>query len=515
MIRVNLILAVCLLFGLVQPYLPAQQIPDAPEQSHPEAILVKYREDDASQPNFSTSLQQMGITSQAPVNARGRLYRMTVREGLSAAQAAERMSADPRVLYAEPDYIAEAALVPNDTHYASQWGLEKINAPAAWDSTTGSAEVIIAVIDSGIDPEHPDLAGKLWTNPGETANAIDDDSNGKLNDLHGWNFLGANNDLTDTNGHGTQVTGVIAAASNNGQGIAGVCWGCKIMPLKVMSAGGVANYSDIVRAVDYAVEKGADVINISLGGYSASQALKEAIDAAVAANIMVVAGAGNDNVATLFYPAAYDEVLAVAATTQTDQHSSFSNFGGWVDVSAPGEAIRTTFDGGDYGDGSGTSLSAPFVSGLAGLIRSRWPLWNQAMVKNQVLRTADAIDAANPGMAGQLGTGRINAQAAMQEPEPILMLDGLAVNGNSTGRPTPGEQATLAVTLRNDWQDSSSVLATLSTSDPKVTISTGTTGYGSILSDGKASGSFTFTPAADIGYSHAIPFHLSITAGGG
>ena len=149
-------------------------------------------------------------------------------------------------------------------------GLNKIHAPAAWDTTTGSATppAIVAVIDPGIDLDHPELQGQLWTNPGESANGLDDDGNGKVDDLHGWNFLGTSNDLSDSNGHGTQVAGVIAAKGNNGAGIAGLCWDCQLMVLKVMSAGGVSNYSDIVNAIYYAADKGAAVINLSLGGYA-------------------------------------------------------------------------------------------------------------------------------------------------------------------------------------------------------------------------------------------------------
>ena len=168
-------------------------------------------------------------------------------------------ASDPTVEWAEPDYIARAASVPDDPLLPGQWGLAKVNATAAWNVVTGTQSVVIAVLDSGIDKTHIDLSGKLWVNPGEIAgNGIDDDNNGYVDDVNGWDFVNNDNDPSDDNGHGTQVAGIAAAETNNAAGMAGMCWNCKIMPVKVMQGSGVANYSDITAGVLYAAQKGAE-----------------------------------------------------------------------------------------------------------------------------------------------------------------------------------------------------------------------------------------------------------------
>ncbi len=447
-------------------------------------------------------------------------YLLDLALGSDVLSAAAALSKDPNVLWAEPDYLAKAALVPSDPLYSQQWGLAKISAPSAWDVVTGTQTVIIAVLDSGIDFTHIDFTGRLWTNPGEVAgNGLDDDTNGYIDDVKGWDFVNADNNPADDIGHGTQAAGVAAAAGNDGAGIAGVCWNCKIMPVKVMQVSGSANYSDITAGIWYAAKKGAKVINLSLGGYSYSNAMREAVQAAVNTyGAVVVGGAGNDNLSTPFYPAAYDEVIAVAGTTNTDTKAAFSDYGSWVDLSAPGEAITTTFLGGDWGPVNGTSFAAPFVSGLAGLIRSQRPDWSPAVVKAQIDHTADSIDALNPAYAGQLGSGRVDAAAAVTiAPHPILALQSTSINGDPLGRPTPGEAAALDVTLYNDWLQANGIAGVLTTTDPLVTITQGASSFGDI--DSGASGSnasvFTFTVALVAGYNHPIPFVLKLTANGG
>ena len=334
------------------------------------------------------------------------VYQLMLPDEASAEAAIATLTDDPTVEYAERDALAHlVAAPPTDPLYASQWGLAKIQAPGAWASTTGSSNVTIAVIDSGLDLGHEDLAGQLWVNPGEIpGNGLDDDNDGYVDDIHGWNMYGNNADLSDTTGHGTQVAGVIAAAANNGVGGAGVCWGCRLMIVKVTQPGGIANYSDIAAGIAYAAAKGAEVINLSLGGASDSATLRAAV-AAASQTAVVVGGAGNDNADAPFYPAAYDDALAVAGTDASDVKTATSNYGAWVDVTAPGEAIMTTLSGGGYGAASGTSVAAPFASGLAGLLRSQHPDWSAALVRAQIIHTAVSVDGANPTFTGQLGVG--------------------------------------------------------------------------------------------------------------
>ena len=447
------------------------------------------------------------------------IYRLRLSPDADVLKIVQDLSTNPAVEYAEPDYLAHIITTPNDPEYSNQWGLTKINAPTAWDTTTGSSNVVIAVVDAGIDTTHPDLSGQLWQNPGEIAdNGIDDDNNGYIDDIHGWNLVNNNADLSDNTGHGTQVAGIIAATTNNGVGIAGVCWQCRLMVVKVVQPGGVANYSDIAAGVAYAAQKGAKVINLSLGGNSDSITLKTAV-ANASSTAVIVGGAGNDNSSAAFYPAAYDDyVLAVAGTTSADTKVGSSNYGIWVDVSAPGEAIRTPFSGGTYADSSGTSMAAPFVAGLAGLIRSQNPSWSANLTRAQIVNTTDNIDGVNPGYAGKLGSGRINAQKAVTTAAvPQLSIVSYTVNGVTSGTPSPGSAVNLVMMVRNTWGTVTNTTGTLSTSDPYVTLTSVSAPYGSIDAYATAANAtpFVFSVSSSAPYAHAMAFSLTISGAGG
>jgi subtilisin family serine protease len=435
-------------------------------------------------------VERLFAEASAPLESTlSQIYMLGLDPGADVLQAVKALSADPAIAWAEPDYLAyPAATTTDDPFFPDQWGLDQIDAPEAWDTTTGSGTVSIAIIDSGIDTTHPDLSGRLWVNPGEIAgNSLDDDNNGQVDDVNGWDFANSDNDPSDDNGHGTQVAGIVGAATDNGAGIAGVCWNCKLMNVKVMQAGGVANYSDIGAGVLYAAQKGARVINISLGGYSNSSALQTAIQSAVNTyGAVVVAGAGNDNLETPFYPAAYDEVLAVVGTDSIDAKVGLSNFGTWVDIAAPSEAISTTFQGGDYGSVDGTSYAAPFVAGVAGLLRSQHSDWSADTVRAHLIQTADDIEAQNPGFEGKLGSGRVNADTAVNTAaQPLLDYESHTVDDIVDGRPEPGTMVDLVVTLTNDWADTNNVQATLTSSDPHVTIDSSSAAFGDIPTYGQ------------------------------
>ncbi|MBK8824489.1 MAG: S8 family serine peptidase [Anaerolineales bacterium] len=481
----------------------------------------------SAEPLFQ-SIQARKVSGQ---NDLTRFYRVQLGSGADVPGAAKTLAALPEVTSAEPDYIAFPAEVPaseyvpssiysttpltiNDPLYAEQWGLTKINIEGGWSSTVGSPTVSIAIVDSGIDLTHVDLAGNLWINPGEIANnGLDDDSNGFIDDVNGWNFVSGNKDIADDNGHGTLVTGVAAAVGGNAQGIVGACPQCSIMTVKVMQASGTANYSDVAAGILYAAQKGAKVINLSLGGYANSNILKNAIDtAANTYGAVIVAGAGNDNLTTAFYPAAYDNVLAVAGTQNDDTKAATSNYASWVDVSAPGAVIKTTALGGGWVDQSGTSFAAPFASGLAGLLRTLHPDWGQATIRSQIVHTADNINGVNPTYIGMLGSGRINAGGAMQTPHPVLRVAEYSVNGLTSGRPILGASSSMIVTLNNDWWDSPNVTGTLSTTDPHVSITNGSASFGTIPAGTSSAGAtaFTFSVNALAGYNHPISFSLNV-----
>jgi len=498
------------------------------ENVHPYAedyILVKFKpqmdiEAISIQTNLSSlsrSFEKVNAEGLSRIHGRGDLYKLLIDNGTDIKQAVDVLRSEPDVVYAEPDYLARYASVPNDPSYSMQWGLEKVSVEAAWNHTFGSNNVTIAIIDSGIALSHEDLEPNIWTNPGETPNnGTDDDNNGFIDDISGWNFIDSTNDVQDITGHGTMVAGIAAARSNNALGIAGVCGNCRIMPVKVSQVSGFANYSDIASGIYYAVDKGAQIINLSLGGYADSITLKEAIDYANSRNVIVIAGAGNDNSSDPFYPAAYADVLAVAASDADDIKTVSSNFGEWVNITAPGQDILTTSLSG-YSNVTGTSFSTPFVSGAAGLLLSLNPQWTAAMVRAQIVNTSDDINSQNPDHFDLLGTGRLNIETSIQDPTPILIYEGYTGNGTIELRPDFGSSVALTVSIRNGWSDAFDVIGTLSSPDPYVTITNNSADFGSILSGESKENinSFLFEIDGDAGYNHSMPFNLFLSANNG
>ena len=319
--------------------------------------------------------------------------------------------------YAEKIPLARHCLVPNDPSYNSstQWGLFKINAENAWNITTGSASVVVAVVDDAVQLTHPDLNANIWVNTGEIAgNGIDDDGNGYIDDRNGYDVADNDNDPNPPStafAHGTHVAGIVGARGNNSTGIASIGYGIKVMAVKSTTTPTLVTngYDGIV----YAVNSGADIINMSWGGSSSSTTAASIITWAWNSGVVLIAAAGNNNVSTMFYPAGYAEVIAVASTSTVDDKSSFSNYGSWIDVSAPGSSIYSTVPMSTYAYMSGTSMASPMVSGLAGLVKSVNPGMTPTDIRNCLTTTADNIDAANPSYIGQLGGGRINAFAAV------------------------------------------------------------------------------------------------------
>lgn len=426
-------------------------------------------------------------------------------------------AADLAVEYAEPDYIAHAAYIPDDPYYADQWGLAQISLPAAWDVTRGSPAIAIAIVDTGVDLNHPDLASKLWVNPGEIpGNGVDDDNNGFVDDVNGWNFVAGNNIPQDGIGHGSHVAGIAAAATNNGIGVAGACPNCRIMPIRTMDDTGAGTYSNVAAGITYAAQKGARVINLSLGGTSYSQVLRDAVANASLVSV-IVAAAGNGNTQALFYPAAYDDfVMAVGATDAGDQRATFSNYGSWVDLMAPGVSVWSTLYDDGYSTLSGTSMAAPFASGVAGLVYSQHIGWSANAVRAQLLHSADPIDALNPGYEGLLGAGRLNALNALTlAAQPEFAVTSHTLNGVTGGQPVPGSSVTLTVALKNTWADAGVVTATLSTTDSYVTMTDSLGSFGSIPAYTTASNTgdpFHFSVAAGAPYDHPIVFNLRVYA---
>lgn len=356
------------------------------------------------------------------------LYRVKVADGLPLANKMTALRMDPAILYAEPNYKVKALRQPNDSLFSQLWAMQNngqfggktgadISAVKAWDKSTGSRDVIVAVIDTGVDYTHPDLAGNMWVNPREIpGNGIDDDNNGYVDDVYGYDFAYGDGDPTDGYGHGTHVAGTIGGLGNNIGGIAGVNWQVRIMALKFLSDDGWGNTADAIAAIEYAIRMGAQLSNNSWGGGGYSQALYDAIRAAGSANQLFIASAGNEannNDASPSYPASFDldNIIAVAASDPADQLTWFSNYGrNSVDLAAPGEMILSTYPGSNYAYLDGTSMASPHVAGVAALILAMNPGISATQVKQLILGSVDKVAA----MSDLVRTGgRLNANAAI------------------------------------------------------------------------------------------------------
>ena len=315
--------------------------------------------------------------------------------------------------FCEPNAVLSLDAVPNDSLFGSLWGMSNIKAPEAWNISQGSDDVVVAVLDTGIDYNHPDLAANSWINGDEIAESgQDNDGNGYVDDRRGWDFYNNDSNPYDDHGHGTHCAGTIGAVGNNNLGVAGVSWRVKLMPVKFLASNGAGTTFGAIAAIDYASENGADIINASFGGSFKSDAMEAAIARARDRGVLFVAAAGNsasNNDSKPQYPANYDvdNIISVAATDSSDKLTFFSNYGALtVDIAAPGLQILSTLPGGGYGYMSGTSMAAPHVAGLAALYKGLNPSASYQEIKNAILSTVDPISALQGKM---LYGGRINA----------------------------------------------------------------------------------------------------------
>jgi subtilisin family serine protease len=375
-------------------------------------------------------------------------------EGLSVEEAMKRLSGLPEVEYVEPNLILRTcelskdltSLGITDPGLSNQWSPQKMDAPAAWQINAGDPGVVIAIVDTGVDYLHSELAPNLWTNPNEIpGNGIDDDGNGYVDDIHGWDLQNNDAQPLDDHFHGTHVAGIAAAApSDNPAGLVGICPNCRILPVKVLDSQGSGSLDRVASGIVYAAESGARVINMSLGGTAGSPTLENAVNTAWSMGSLVVAAAGNNGAELRFYPAAYANAMAVASTNQDDWRSCFSNYyQGFISVAAPGEYIYSTTprdaSGNDtYGTYSGTSMATPHASGLAGLLFSQNPARTNREVR--LLMESSAIDLGPAGDDAFFGYGRINAARALggtsspTTPPAGLFADVLTATGPANAR---------------------------------------------------------------------------------
>jgi thermitase len=355
------------------------------------------------------------------------------------AESITAISVCPQVRYAEPNYMASIAdTIPSDPNWSLQYGLVNIRAPQGWDYSTGSTAVTIAILDSGVDLSHADLAAKI---------------------VPGYDFVNGDSIPQDDNGHGTHVAGIAAASGNNGIGIAGVSWGARIMPIKVLNAGGNGSFADVAAGIIWATNNGSQIINLSLGGASASTVLQDAVNYADGKGVLLVAAAGNTGINFILYPARYPNVIAVGAVDSTNNHAGFSNYGPELDLVAPGAAIYSTTIGG-YGYNSGTSMAVPYVSGLAAILRGINS--SPASITSEMESTA--LDLGAAGFDVSYGFGLIQLDTALKlalPPAPIIHSGG----GNLFSVPGP---PTFIVNVTNTYTPTASPTATSTLLPPTI-----------------------------------------------
>ncbi len=389
-------------------------------------LVVKLPDASASASDAEARLAASGVRVLRTIPALG-LAVVETAPGAALAETAADLEARAGIEWAEPNYTLALDLAPTDLYYPQYQVayLSKLNVEEAWTRTLGRSEVVIAVLDTGVDLTHEDLRAGIWLNRGETGkddqdrdkatNGVDDDGNGFIDDVQGWDFAENDNVPDDDYGHGTHVAGIAAARTNNGIGIAGMAGAATIMPVDVFK-GGIGAYDDLILALIYATDNGADVINMSLGASSYSRGEEMAVDYAWSHGVVVVAAAGNTGRETYHYPAAHEHAIAVAATTATGTLAGFSTRGNFVDVAAPGSLVWSTYRGNSYVAMSGTSMATPHVSGLAALILSINPTLTPDAVRDIIQGSVD--DLGTPGYDIGFGHGRINAGRAVAQTPP-------------------------------------------------------------------------------------------------
>ncbi len=494
----------------------------------PQSIVFKLKQDTAfedlrSQGEWRVAEgQALSVGPALPVPAEGfhgleRIFRTQE----DPAKWLALLQADPRVEWAEIPPPRQTSVIPDDPDYDELWALPRVEAPAAWDQHQAQGDVLVAVVDTGCDTDHPDLAANLYTNPAEAQGTpgVDDDGNGYVDDLHGWDVRDGDADVNPEGGdssHGTHVCGTAACVTDNGAGVACIAWNPRLLPVR---AGHASSITAGIEGIYYATVTGADVINCSWGGDSYSYYEQNVIQAALASGSLVVAAAGNNGSSQPHYPAAYDGVLSVASFSATDTKVSSSQYGCWVDLGAPGSSIWSTANNGSYTFKSGTSMATPQVSSLAALVKSAFPAFGPDAVREQVIFTCDNVDAQNPIYAGLLGRGRINARRALQESPSALFRLGESISEPSgNGIIDPGEEFGVVLQLRQQLGSSSNVSVSLSCEDGRISILDGSASFGSgtpgSLLD-NAADPFALQASAAIPNGTRVELVYTITADGG
>ena len=523
----------------------------------PGELLIQFK--GAAAPRLMNAAMQ-GVRTRAMNGVRATLLRRSpvsgvehwkLPAGVTVTSAIKQLKRNAQVEFVEPNYRRHLRLIPNDPLFLNQWGLQNsgqtindssgavitgvagadMGLATAWAAQTGNPAVVIAVLDDSVDINHPDLAANIWTNPGEIAgDGIDNDANGFIDDVHGWDFKNNDNnpsaDIGAGEGHGTAVSGCIGAVGNNGAGISGVNWNVSIMPLKFN-----LDVASEVMAIDYAIANGATIMNASFGGLTPSVAEQQAVQRLQNAGILLVAAAGNDNgnndlVAD--YPSGYanPNIIAVGASNSSDVLTSWSHYGATsVDIAAPGASIFTTRSpngvigntrppatGLFYDFIAGTSFSSPYVAGIAALIKAQFPAATFQELKGRILASATQLAA----MQGLISSGgRADAATALVIPaQPVLLIGKVSWNDGGNGMIDPGETATVAIQLDNVWANATGVSATMTALSANLIVNTATVAYPNIASGTSRSANFSVSASPATGQ-QLYRFKLDITVAGG
>ncbi|MGD1846746.1 MAG: S8 family serine peptidase [Salibacteraceae bacterium] len=408
------------------------------------------------------------------------IYELKLNESVAIPQVIRALLPLGIFDYVEPKILDKITFIPNDPEINDQWHLDLLKAFDAWDITTGDTNVKVGVIDTGIDPDHLDLRHNIAYNHQDPINGFDDDMDGYVDNFRGWNLPSNNNDPSiSDNDHGVHVSGCVSAGTNNNIGGAGIGWNTRILPIKGGSGNSISRgYEGIV----YAADQGCDFINCSWGSYFKSQFNQDIINyATINQGALVFGGAGNRGTDDVFYPAAYQHVMSVGATTITNARAGFSNFGYTVDVFAPGDDIWSTLDSSKYGFNQGTSMSSPMAAGCAALVKAQFPWMTPQQCGEQIRVTAMNIDSVTPNqsLAGQLGRGRVDlikALSGMNTPS-VVLLDAIITDDNDEVY-IPGDTVYYSASFLNYLAPTGTLNALMTTASPDVTIINGSVTLG-------------------------------------
>ncbi|MCB0727512.1 MAG: S8 family serine peptidase [Ignavibacteriae bacterium] len=431
------------------------------------------------------------------------IYICKFNTSVSVEDAVNRIYNTGEVEYAQPKYIQQVSFTPNDPSLGSQYYLNKIQAPAGWDIQQGDTNVVIGIVDSGTDWDHPDLAANIKINYADPINGVDDDNDGYVDNYRGWDLAGADytnvvpdNDpmiMGNNNAHGSHVSGDASAVTNNGTGVAGTGFKCKIMGIKCAAdndtrgPGGLGLIITGYEGIKYGADMGCDIVNCSWGGGGGGPFEQDIITyATINKNTLVVCAAGNNGSSATFYPGAFKYVINIASTTSSDTKSGFSNYGNNIDACAPGSGIYSTVYNNSYATYDGTSMASPIAAGVCGIVKSHFPGYTALQVGEKVRVTSDNIDAVNPSYAGKLGKGRINMLKALTVNSPSVRLLTYTVTDGNNNVPQPNDTIRITGDFKNYLDPTSNASAIISTTSGAVTIMNDASTLGAIPTLGNA-----------------------------